>query len=404
MEPCTAVDVAPAGTAEDLTIRMVSADEVDAVVDAHDGSFLQLSCWAGVKGGWDAECLGWFDAGGALVGAGTVLYRRVPRTGRSLAYMPEGPCLPWQQVADAPELWLAPLAEHVRARGAFTLRIGVSLPRSTWSADTTRKGFAAPSVRTFRDLRPDTSDLAAARLTDGLRRGGWRPLGLGPGFTAGQPRYTARVPLDGRTTDELHKALSSQWRRNLARASGRGVTVRRGIAADVHRFHTLYVETASRDGFAPRPESYFHQMWHAFDGGNARSRLRLLLAELDGQPLAAALVITTGARDTYVYGASTEAHRDVRAANALHWHALADAAARGCRLYDLRGIGDTLDDDETLAGLLRFKLGLRGECVEYVGEWELPLSPLWDRAYRTLLALRTRQRPVRLRSGDGGQP
>jgi lipid II:glycine glycyltransferase (peptidoglycan interpeptide bridge formation enzyme) len=51
-----------------------------------------------------------------------------------------------------------------------------------------------------------------------------------------------------------------------------------------------------------------------------------------------------------------------------------DALADGCEVYDLRGITDTLSGDDSHVGLIRFKLGTGGEAVEYLGEWDLPIS------------------------------
>ncbi len=50
------------------------------------------------------------------------------------------------------------------------------------------------------------------------------------------------------------------------------------------------------------------------------------------------------------------------------------ALARGADVYDLRGITDTLDEDDKHVGLIQFKVGTGGEAVEYVGEWDLPLN------------------------------
>ncbi len=53
----------------------------------------------------------------------------------------------------------------------------------------------------------------------------------------------------------------------------------------------------------------------------------------------------------------------------------------GCRVYDLRGISDTLDPDNHLIGLVRFKVGSGGFAQEYVGEWDYPLRAVWARAF-----------------------
>ena len=58
-------------------------------------------------------------------------------------------------------------------------------------------------------------------------------------------------------------------------------------------------------------------------------------------------------------------------------------------LYDLRGIGDTLDPADRLAGLVRFKLATGADVVEGAGEWELVLSPVLHAAFRAYLRWRS---------------
>jgi len=57
-------------------------------------------------------------------------------------------------------------------------------------------------------------------------------------------------------------------------------------------------------------------------------------------------------------------------------------------VYDMRGISDTLDPSDHLFGLIQFKLGTGGDAVEYLGEWDYPLSPFLHRAFRLYLARR----------------
>lgn len=49
-------------------------------------------------------------------------------------------------------------------------------------------------------------------------------------------------------------------------------------------------------------------------------------------------------------------------------------------VYDLRGISDTLDENDHLFGLIQFKVGTGGEAVEYVGEWDFPLNKMLHKA------------------------
>jgi vancomycin resistance protein VanK len=57
-------------------------------------------------------------------------------------------------------------------------------------------------------------------------------------------------------------------------------------------------------------------------------------------------------------------------------------------VYDLRGITPTLDPDDSHVGLIQFKVGTGGQAVQYVGEWDLPLRPLFYKAFQMYLGAR----------------
>jgi lipid II:glycine glycyltransferase (peptidoglycan interpeptide bridge formation enzyme) len=65
-----------------------------------------------------------------------------------------------------------------------------------------------------------------------------------------------------------------------------------------------------------------------------------------------------------------------------------DAMADGCDVYDLRGITNTLREDDPHVGLIRFKVGTGGHAVEYLGEWDLPISRVLYTAFDQYLKRR----------------
>jgi lipid II:glycine glycyltransferase (peptidoglycan interpeptide bridge formation enzyme) len=212
-----------------------------------------------------------------------------------------------------------------------------------------------------------------------MRATGWiQQVGEG-GFTAGQPQYNFQLPLAG-SEDDLLKGMNQLWRRNIKKATKEGVEVSVGGRADLAAFHAIYVETATRDGFTPRPRGYFETM---FDALNAEDpdRMRLYLARHEGDLVAATTMIRVGRHAWYSYGASTTTKREVRGSNAIQWQMIRDALAAGATVYDLRGITDTLSADDPHLGLIQFKVGTGGEAVEYVGEWDLPLSRVLHTAF-----------------------
>jgi lipid II:glycine glycyltransferase (peptidoglycan interpeptide bridge formation enzyme) len=409
-----------APSATDLTVREISAAAhlrfVQNAARTGTVSFLQCPSWGGAKAGWRAESIGWF-AGPRLAGAALVLYRRLPRLRRSFAYLPEGPVLDWfrgpDPAAAAPARWLDPIVDHLRGRGAFSVKIGPRVARRGWSADTIKRALAVPGAAVrLADLPPDWQDPQAAALAEALAGLGWRGPAArsspgpgqggaarqeGAGFGDFQPRLQFRLPLAGRGEEDLLAGMNQQWRRNIRVARRHGVDVVRGTAADLPAFHRLYRETAARDRFVPRPLDYFERMFGALTAEDA-DRIRLYLAVRDGVPLAGATMVRVGSYAWYSYGASSDHGREARPSNAVQWRMMQDCLADRAEVYDLRGIGGTLDPEHHLFGLLRFKLGLGGEAVEYLGEWDYPINRALHGSFESYLAFRAylaRRKPCR---------
>lgn len=333
-------------------------------------SFLQTPAWATVKNEWRGESIGWFD-GDRLVGAALVLYRQLPRLKRYLAYLPEGPDIDWSD----PDLarWLDPMTAHLKDQGAFGIRIGPAVVSRRWHAATIKAAIADPALGSLSETPADAVDDDVAAVPARLQAHGWREIGLDGGFAAGQPKYNFQLPLAGRSEDDLLAGMNQQWRRNIKKAAKAGVEVTRGGRDDLGAFHRVYAETAERDGFTPRPLSYFERMSDALTA-EEDDRLVLYLARHEGDLVAATTMVRVGTHAWYSYGASTTAKRDVRGSNAVQWQMMRDALAAGAEVYDMRGITETLDADDPQIGLIQFKVGTGGEAVEHLGEWDLPLN------------------------------
>jgi vancomycin resistance protein VanK len=358
-------------------------------------SFLQVPAWGEVKSDWRPESIGWFR-GDLQVGAALVLYRQLPRVRRYLAYLPEGPAIDWEDEDLA--TWLTPLTSHLAQRRAFAIRMGPPVVMRRWDAAAVKEGIAHEGVRRLGDLPPRSREATGAAVTCQLRRLGWREQLVEGGFAAGQPRFNFQVPLrdeDGkpRTEDDVLRGMNQLWRRNIKKAAKEGVATRKVPADDVDaaldRFHELYVHTASRDLFTPRPLSYFRTMFRAL-GGEDPDRIALFTAEHDGDLVAATVLVQVGGHVWYSYGASSTEKREVRGSNAAQWEMIRHALAQGADVYDLRGITDTLDAEDSHVGLIQFKVGTGGEAVEYVGEWDLPVNRLLYRAFSAYMARRAR--------------
>lgn len=401
-----------------FTVRPISlAQHREYVADQPSVSFLQTPEWGAAKPGWGTRSIGWFS-GSSLVGAGLVLSRTIPKTRRWLAYLPEGPHLPALVDGWAPTL-LDPLLHHLHREGAFLVKIGPTVPIRRWEASTLKAAIGQPGVRRLRDVVPDRSYESGTSLLAALRATGWtqRP-DTGAGFGDVQPRYVFHVPLRdaagvAMSEEAVFANFNQLWRRNVRKAERAGVEVRRGDKSDLARFHPVYVETAERDGFIPRPLSYFEQMWEALNQPSSTSAMSVYVASCRDEVLAATTMISVGDHVWYSYGASSNEGREVRPSNAVQWRMIRDSISAKARVYDLRGITDTLDESDPHFGLIRFKLGTGGHAVEYVGEWDFALRPTLARAFdlylrREELAANPRRwtrrsKSTRTREAESGQ-
>ena len=264
-----------------IEVRTVDAAQHLAFVEARSGSFLQTPGVGPAEDRLARRVAGLVRRTEEMVGAGLVLYRSLPRIGRSLAYLPEGPVTDW----DAPEALdvLRTLRDHVKAQGAFALRIGPAVPVRRWHADTVKAAIADDAVGSLRDVTPDVTEDAGMRVRALLERLGFDHLASDDGFAAGQPEYVFQLPLAGRTEEDVLAGMNQLWRRNIKKSAKQGVVVTRGEASDLPAFHTAYVETATRDHFTPRPLSYFQRMFEVMEAEND-DRIRLYLAHHDERP------------------------------------------------------------------------------------------------------------------------
>lgn len=383
----------------------VSADTYRSFLASRTGqalgpSFLQCPSWALVKPGWRPRLLGWGVGDGSGDGSGRgeprgvalVLLRHFPGTRKSFAYLPEGPVTDWSD----PDIdaWLTPLLRHLRGLGAFAVRIGPSPAHRRWDAAALKS--ATGLGRRLSDVLACEVDPLGTVVAERLRARGWRRCGGegpdGGGDADAQPRHVFRVPLAGRSADDLWSGLNQEWRRNIRRARKSGVEVTVGGAADLPEFFRLLGITEERDGFRLGRSLEYYQRQYAALNAEQPGRMRLYLARHQGEVLAAHTMITVGRRAWYQTGASADHRREVRPSNALQWRMLQDAHQQGALEYDMRGVPSTLDPEDRAFGLTRWKLGTGGQVVETLGEWETALDGTANhtlyRAFQLYLARR----------------
>jgi lipid II:glycine glycyltransferase (peptidoglycan interpeptide bridge formation enzyme) len=280
-----------------------------------------------------------------------MLVKPLPLGLASVAYVPRGPLLCWEDEAVAQAL-LSAMHASARRHRAISLKI-------------------EPAVR--------HSPAMQQRLQSyGFRRSDFN----------NQPQCTMWIDLTP-DTETILANMHKNTRRNIRRSAKRGVVVREATAADLDTFHHLLEVTAKRASFPIRSREYYRQEWNTLA---PRGYLKLFLALHEGEVLAVQMTVAFSGKAATFHSGSFDApaYRKLKPNELLMWQSLKWAKAQGCTTYDVWGIpdevgehlsrGQPLPEEQKggLWGVYHFKRGFGGDVVYYVGAYDFVYSsPLY---------------------------
>ncbi|NMA69517.1 MAG: peptidoglycan bridge formation glycyltransferase FemA/FemB family protein [Desulfitobacterium sp.] len=321
----------------------------DNFMDSHpEGHVLQTWGWGELKSktGWQPWRLV-LEKDGEIVAGISILERKIPVIGIPIFYASRGPVLDLKDT-ELFDTLLSEVKKLAKKRGAIFLKIDPDVP----SADLTLENY--------------------------LKSRGFRSAETDKGFEGVQPKYVFRLDISP-DEETLLAQMHQKTRYNIRLAKRRGVNIRIGTKEDLPQFYEVLKETTERDNFLVRAYSYFEDMYEIL---NPEGMLELFLAEYEGKLIAGTIALKIGKKAWYLYGASSNSHRNVMPNYLIQWEMIRWAKSKGCTLYDFRGVPGQLTEDNPLYGLYRFKKGFNGEYTEFIGEWDLVYRPavyfLWN--------------------------
>ncbi|HEY2903602.1 MAG TPA: GNAT family N-acetyltransferase [Polyangia bacterium] len=198
-------------------------------------------------------------------------------------------------------------------------------------------------------LMPYWEKPAAQMLEQALGALGWVDVQT----AAGPHVRTLRLATAGKTDAQLFAGGHYVHLRQKIRAAQQaGVQSRRGSAADLPAFAALYNTLMRRQGRPPKSDAWLRAV--ATLDFSPQGDIGLFLAERDGRPLTAALVVRHGRLCTYAWGASDDTPMKIAKmvpplVAAIHW-----ARDVGCD-FDLGGIPMDGDSDPKRLSIAQFK-------------------------------------------------
>ena len=315
----------------------------------HDRCNFQQSIeWANVKKpAWKREIIIIEDENENIVGSLMVLIRKIPIFG-NLMYSARGPICDVHDEKTLQELTKS-LKELAKKYKAFVLKIEPDIK----SDDKEFKSIISKLGYKIKDNAKNFSEEI-------------------------NPRYVFRLDLKNKTEDEIFAAFQSKTRYNVRLASKKGVIIKEGTREDLKDFYKIMQVTGKRDNFIIRPLEYFEKMYDEL----GKEHMKILMAYYEDKPISGILDIIYGNKVWYLYGASSNEHRNLMPNYLLQWEGIKYAIANKKDMYDFRGVSGVVDENHPQYGLYRFKKGFNAEFTEFVGELYIPFRPLWYKMYK----------------------
>ena len=383
----------------------ISAKEHDRFVEeSQQTNLLQSSSWAHVKDNWRSERIGFYKDE-ELLAVAAVLIKPLP-LGMSMLYIPRGPIVDYQDSALLTFV-LNSLKKYAKTKHALFIKFDPFILLNHHQVD--EEAITNPK---------------AQEIISNLQKLGCEWLGqtADMGETI-QPRFQANIY----AKDFSEANLSKKIRQSIRTAKNKGVRVQFGDYDLLEDFAFLMKKTEDRKSIHLRGIDYYKKLLDTYPEQSyitlATLNLKERLKELEAQkekaeqalanygdkvkpgkidntkkeierlsdemtflkehsdagkevvPLSGTLSLEFGGTSENVYAGMDESFRRYQAA-IYTWFATADHAfERGNKWQNMGGIENDLS-----GGLYNFKSKFKPEIEEFIGEFNLPVSPIYKLA------------------------
>lgn len=397
----------------------ISAEEHDFFVKQSDQTnLLQSSQWAKVKSDWENERLG-FYRDGKLVAVASVLIRNLGLPfGFTMIYIPRGPVMDYED-AELVSFVFKSIKEFALRERSVVIKFDP---------------FIRLSSKTITGDREEELNVLAVkdRIVDlgGIWSGRVQTMSA-----TIQPTCHAVLYSESFSEESLNKRV----RQNIRSARNKGIEIRIGREELLRDFSELLKKTEERKSIRLRGREYYQKILNAYPENsyivvayldlakryeqlsyleeklvkeaktftsttrqskieNYKKETRRINAELEminslirnGNklvPLAGTLTIDFAGTSENIYAGMDEKFKHYQPA-LLTWAETAKYAfERGVKWQNLGGIEPTLD-----GGLYHFKSHLNPVVEEYIGEFDLIVSPILYKIFQVLLEIRKKLR------------
>ncbi|HEL2651652.1 TPA: aminoacyltransferase [Streptococcus suis] len=397
----------------------ISAEEHDSFVkQSPQTNLLQSSQWATVKSEWRNERLGFFKDGKLVAVASLLIRRLVVPFGFTMIYIPRGPVMDYED-AELVSFVFKSIKEFALRERSVVIKFDpfIRLSSKTITGDREEE----LNVLAVKDRIVDFGSIWSGRVQT---------------MSATiQPTYHAVLYSESFSEESLNKRV----RQNIRSARNKGIEIRIGREELLRDFSELLKKTEERKSIRLRGREYYQKILNAYPENsyivvayldlakryeqlsyleeklvkeamtftsttrqskieNYKKETRRINTELEminslirngGKlvPLAGTLTIDFAGTSENIYAGMDEKFKHYQPA-LLTWVETAKYAfERGVKWQNLGGIEPTLD-----GGLYHFKSHLNPVVEEYIGEFDLIVSPILYKIFQVLLEIRKKLR------------
>ena len=160
--------------------------------------------------------------------------------------------------------------------------------------------------------------------------------------------------------EELRRNLDKKWRNQLSRSEKNGLKLVIGTGTDEYgRFCQMYKEMQQRKAFESTVD--IEEFRRIQDDLPETQRMRIMICEQAGVPVAGIVSSAIGDSAIYLLGATSDEGLNAKGAYLLQWTLITWLKENGFKWYDLGGI-----NPDGNPGVFHFKSGLSGTDVSHL--------------------------------------
>ncbi|HHE0609772.1 TPA: peptidoglycan bridge formation glycyltransferase FemA/FemB family protein [Streptococcus pyogenes] len=380
----------------------ISEEEHDSFVKEHQQiSVLQGSDWAKIKNQWQNERIGIYKEE-KQVASLSLLIKLLP-LGRSIIYIPRGPVMDYLD-RDLVAFTMKTLKDYGKTKKALFIKYNPAILLKQYALgqeEEEEKPLALAAIKNLQEAGVHWTGLTM-EIADSI-----------------QPRFQANIY----TQENLEMQFPKHTRRLIKDAKQRGVETYRASQSELHKFSKIVSLTEKRKNISLRNEAYFQKLMTTY-GDKAylhlakvnipqkldqyRQQLILInqditrtqahqkkrLKKLEDQKASLERYITEfeGFTDQYpeevvvagilsisygnvmemLYAGMNDDFKKFYPQYLLYPKVFQDAYQDGIIWANMGGVEGSLDD-----GLTKFKANFAPTIEEFIGEFNLPVSPLY---------------------------